>query len=113
MKTIKSTSILVSILLILIVSGCKLVDTATPTKTPFSGGEILEKLNGWDIDELDALECPSDYPGYLVSGETHAYVEIYKSELQSLGTIIRWNCENNSYEVVSEGTSTLPTCGCN
>ena len=58
----------------------------------------LDKLNGWNKDELDAVERPDAHPGYEPSGETEAWVQRWKAELTRLGVAVTWNADRKRYE---------------
>jgi len=94
------------------VIGCQTKEVVSPTATPFPGGDILKALNNPPFSLLDALECPSEHPNYLVPGEASATNEIYKKKLYDFGVKVRWNCKKKLYEIVPDGQSSSPICGC-
>ena len=102
------------ILLSIVMSSCRkqTQEVTLPTSTPSLEEEALKNLNDWNPEELEALECPSKYPGRVVSGETNAWVSMHKQELQSLGLNGRWNCEKKVYEIIDTKQSSVPICEC-
>ena len=85
--------------------------TAMLTLTP-TAKQVLDMLNSWDLGELSIAECPKDYPGRVASGETNGWILSYKEQLRKLGIEVRWNCEKEKYEIVSEKQASSPVCGC-
>lgn len=60
---------------------------------------LVDHLNTWDKDELDAFERPQAYPGFVTSGETNGWVGEHKSQLNELGASVSWNKEKMKYEL--------------
>jgi hypothetical protein len=60
---------------------------------------IVDKLNDWDKEELDVVECPNLYPNRVSSGETKGWIITHKQELEKLGFTVKWNHDKKIYEL--------------
>lgn len=111
------------VVLLFVIFGCKsMADTPTVIKPTSSlpaadmhkqAMGVLNKLNAWDSDELDAAECPCWHPGRISTGETNAWIASLKQDLMTLGFVARWNHRKMIYELVLLGDRTVfPLCDC-
>ena len=85
---------------------------ASPSQVPSQSSEILFKLNQWDSEELNEFECPDRYPDRVPSSQTGGWIISHKRMLEGMGVYVRWNCEGKEFEIVSDGLSSIPICGC-
>jgi hypothetical protein len=60
---------------------------------------LIEHLNSWYKDELDAYERPDIYPNFKASGETNGWISLHKELLKELGATVIWNKEKMKYEL--------------
>lgn len=60
---------------------------------------LIEHLNSWDKDELDASERPDVYPNRISGGETNGWIDEHKRLLKELGATIIWDKEKMKYEL--------------
>lgn len=63
---------------------------------------LIDHLNTWDKDELDAYERPQAYRNFLTSGETNGWIGEHKRKLLELGASVYWNKEKMKYELKKE-----------
>lgn len=63
---------------------------------------LIDHLNTWYKDELDAYERPDAYPNLATSGETNGWVEEHKRMLKELGANVFWNKEKKRYELMKK-----------
>jgi hypothetical protein len=67
-----------------------------------AGGRApLNRLDGWDKDELDTLERPAAHSEQTASGETRSFVAAQKDELHRLGVEVVWDPSARRYRIVS------------
>ncbi len=53
---------------------------------------IIQKLNEWDVVELDLYERLEAYsPKLITSGETNRWIIVHKEKLKELGAEVIWN----------------------
>lgn len=60
---------------------------------------LINHLNTWNKNQLDAYERPEVYPNLITSGETNGWVSEHKRKLKELGATIFWNKEKKEYEL--------------
>lgn len=59
----------------------------------------FQRLNEWDIEVIDVLECPDKYPGRITSGEANGWIAAHKDKLKELGFVVEWNCDTKAYKL--------------
>ncbi|MCP4544014.1 MAG: hypothetical protein GY832_43430 [Chloroflexi bacterium] len=70
----------------------------------------IDRLNNWNSEALDIVECPNLPPGFVDMGETGGWILMHKEELQKLGVSVRWNHAKMLYEIVSEEETSSALC---
>jgi hypothetical protein len=63
---------------------------------------LVEHLNKWPKDELDALERPEAHreDRRVASGDTGGWAAAHKERLRNLGAEVRWDHQNQRYVLV-------------
>jgi hypothetical protein len=71
--------------------------------------EVLEGLNDWPAQALDAIECSEGHHANVDTGETRSWVASRRQMLEEMGYKVRWNCHEMKYEV-AESEEALCDC---
>jgi hypothetical protein len=74
--------------------------------------DILNNLEDWDTQSLDANECPCWYPHQVGTGETEAWISVHREQLLRLRFNVQWNHETMSYELIGDYQDPSPLCRC-
>ena len=110
----KKSTIVMSLLITILLFNCGGQKSATPSVMPTSSlvAETLAKLNQWDAEDLNTLECISrGNPNLVPSGEVKGWVVLYQQELKDLGVYVRWNCKTKRFEITTKENQ-MSLCGC-
>jgi hypothetical protein len=66
---------------------------------------ILQELNSYNVDRVDLVECPEQYPGCIDNGEANGWIGSRQERLKTLGFSAKWNRGRKQYELYSHSGS--------
>lgn len=76
------------------------INNIVETSWPKDIDGLIEHLNNWNKDQLDAYERPEAYPNFITNGETNGWISEHKRLLKNLGATVIWNKEKLKYELM-------------
>lgn len=64
---------------------------------PTDAAGLLDHLNDWFPDELEAYNEPENFPNRKPSGETGGWIHAHKEKLAELGVEVEWDRARKKY----------------